>query len=57
MQRLIRRAAERLREAGDERQRQDVPDLDDVRSTSGRRACADVAIWMYCDASSVLRRS
>ena len=27
-QRLIRRAAERLRDAGDERQRQDVPDLD-----------------------------
>src|SRR5262249_32611964 len=29
-QRLIRRTAERLRDAGDERQREDMPDLDDV---------------------------
>ena len=38
-QRLVRRAAERLREARDERQRHDVPDLDDVEvHQDGERA-------------------
>ena len=50
MQRLIRRAAERLREAGDERQHQDVPDLDDAADTS---SSASVARRRHLD---VLRR-
>src|SRR5215831_15202079 len=38
-QRLVRRAAERLRDAGDERQREDVPDLHDVQvHQQGERA-------------------
>ena len=35
-QRLVSRSAERLRQAGDEGERQDVPDLNPCRSRSGR---------------------
>ena len=49
-QRLIGRTAEGLRHAGDERERQDQPDLDrPVKTSAASRNAA--AIWMNCDIS------
>ena len=51
-QRLVGRAAERLGAAGDERQRQDVPDRGRRPSRPGPARVKAVVIWMHCDISS-----
>ena len=49
MSATVRRAAKRLRDAGHEREREDVPDLDDLEIHQ-RASVPDVAIWMHWDA-------
>ena len=56
-QRLVGRAAERLREARDERAGQDVPDVDGMEPHQHRQHGARSAICTHCEPMSRWRRS